>query len=147
VTSKVDVQPVGVDRLMTFEDVDLGVREKRIRTLIGEYTTDVTALETALGKAREVLQFLTVELEEVVLALKLKKGDMVRTVCQACAGSGLRAADVTSGKFLMNTQGRSGSAFEGTGGGSALAVPQLDPALRCTVCKGKKYQTLERFKG
>jgi hypothetical protein len=143
----VDIQPVVVDRLVTFTEEDLQARKMRIEVLLDEYQTRTSELDTQLTKMRETLQFLTVEHEAVVLAIKLKVGDVVRVTCTNCLGTGLKPADVTSGKFLAGTLGRVGSAFEGSGGGAASTVPQQDPALRCTVCKGKKYQTLERFKG
>ena len=143
-----DVQPVGIDRLATFSEPDLQARKMRIEVLLAEFQTEVNTLETQLEKAREIFQFLTTELDAVTLAIRLKNGDVVRVTCTACQGSGLKAADVTSGKFLVGGQVRSGSAFEGLSGGSASSsAPQLDPAQRCPVCQGKKYQVLERYKG
>lgn len=136
----IDVRPVAVDKLTSFDDEGLASRLARVDSLIQEYTTAVAQLETQLDRSKNLLRFLTEEREKVLLAQSLKKGDVVRVVCPTCKGSGMKPTDVTSGRIST------GSAFEGIKGGVTKS-PTDDPRLRCPTCDGKKWVIMERYRG
>jgi hypothetical protein len=126
-----------VDTLTTFEDAALEARRRKIEEGIAHYEQRCTDLKGELETAQKTLTVLRREHDNVILAQKLKIGDVVRVVCPACKGSGFSPDDVTSGRVR-------GSAFEGTLG----STPQLqDKRDLCKECSGNRYIVLERFKG
>jgi molybdopterin converting factor small subunit len=134
----IDIRPVHVDRLVTFNDTELESRQARIEELRDEYEKEVSNLRTRLEDAEKVHRFLLAEHELVVLARKLKCGDVVRVVCSSCAGTGVKPDDVTSGRI------RTPSAFETVG---PAGPPKPDPKSMCSQCEGKKWVLMDRFKG
>lgn len=137
----IDIRPVLVDKLATFEEVDLTSRLTRIDALLQEFEARVAELQEQLEKSNQLVKFLNDEREKVLLARQLRKGDVVRVICPACKGSGMKSADVTSGRVSAP-----GSAFESIQGGVTVA-PEDDPLTRCTTCSGKKWVIMERYKG
>lgn len=135
----IDIRPVHVDRLVTFEDTELESRQTRIEVLRDEYEKEVSNLRERLENAEELHRFLLTEHGAVVLARKLKCGDVVRVVCPSCAGMGLKPTDVTSGRISVPT------AFEKVGPATGPPVP--DPKSMCSRCEGKKWILMDRFKG
>jgi DnaJ-class molecular chaperone len=134
----VKVQPVPVDTLTTLEDSAVAKRRETIERGIEAYEESCKELEETLAQRQHILEVLRREHDNVILAQKLKLGDVVRVVCPTCKGSGFSPDDVTSGRVR-------GSAFEGRNLGSE---PQLqDNRDACKECSGNRYVVLERFKG
>lgn len=138
---EVDIRTVPVDRLATFEEAALQSRRTRLEYLLAQYAERVESTQKALDAEQKLYAFLQREHNHVVLAQRLAKGDVVRVVCPACKGSGMKAADVLSGQISTNR----GSAFEGVGG--PVGAPQIDERNRCPECKGQRWQIMDRFKG
>jgi hypothetical protein len=135
---KVNVQPMLVDSLVTFTDVQLASRREAIEESLKAYEECCTGLEKELTQRKHTLSTLRREHDNVLLAQKLKIGDVVRVVCPTCKGSGQSPDDVTSGRVR-------GSAFEGAALGGE---PKLqDTRDKCKVCSGNRYVIYERFKG
>jgi len=135
---KVNVQPMLVDTLVTFEEAQLASRRESIEGSLVVYEERCTELEEELKQSQHTLSVLRREHDNVILAQKLKLGDVVRVVCPTCKGSGQSPDDVTSGRVR-------GSAFEGAALGGE---PKLqDTRDRCKMCSGNRYVIYERFKG
>lgn len=137
----IDIRPVVVDKLITFSEQNLTSRQARIEELIVEYDERIKTYETCLDEARTLRRFLGDEHDNVVLALKLKRGDVVRVVCPQCKGSGMKAVDVTTGRLASANR----TAFE-TIKTNPIRIED-DPTLRCSECLGKRWVMMERFKG
>jgi hypothetical protein len=138
--SDIDIKPVPVDKMATFPEANLEDRRARLTVLDEEYTGRVESLTVELEEARRVHAFIKTELANVDLAQKLARGDVVRVKCPACKGTGMKPADVMSGRV------QHGSAFESSGT-KTTAAPVIDERNRCPDCKGQRWQIMERFKG
>lgn len=137
----IDVRPVPVDKMATFKDEELSSREARVTELLTAYTEYVDSLRDDLAETERQKAFLEQEAKNVKLALLLKKGDLVRVVCPACKGSGMKPTDVTTGRVTAHA----GSAFESVG--KKDARPEDDPRFQCVECKGEKWVIMERYRG
>jgi molybdopterin converting factor small subunit len=135
-----DVRPIPIDKLATFSAKALEDRHLRIEELCEEYGQRVERLQADLTEAQRVLNYLLKEKENVDLAQKLARGDVVRVVCPTCTGTGMKPADVMSGHVV-----KTGSAFEQTS--RPTAAPVIDERNRCTDCKGARWKIMDRFKG
>lgn len=140
VLPKIDVRGVPVDKLATFSSEQLAARKAKIVALISAYESCVEDARKHQEKAEKGYTFVQQELVNVELAQQLAQGNVVRVICSTCRGTGLKPADVLSGQIAQR-----GSAFEGVGG--AAAAPVIDERNRCPVCKGLRWQIMERFKG
>lgn len=135
----IDIRPVNVDRLTTFEVHALTVRRQRIEELLAMHNEEGDQLRKALEANEALFRFLQNEHDAVVLAQQLKQGDVVRVVCPVCRGGGLKPVNVTSGRVQRK------SAFETHG---PVAEPVAAPeGEKCDACQGKRWQLMERFKG
>ncbi len=134
----VKVQPVPVDTLTTLEDAALVARCETIERGVEAYEESCKELEETLAQRQHILAVLRREHDNVILAQKLKCGDVVRVVCPTCKGSGQRPDDVTSGRVR-------GSAFENSSLGGDPTLQ--DTRDKCKVCGGNRYVIYERFKG
>ena len=135
----IDIRPVPIDKLTDLKETELSSRRTRIEAHVSQYETHIAELEETLERCKEIYTFLQRERDAVILAQKLQSGDIVRVVCPTCQGTGMKPTDVLSGRIKQ-----SGSAFE-----SKKAKPsrEIDPALRCTDCEGKRWLLMDRFKG
>ena len=134
----VKVQPAAVDTLVTLDEDALASRRTKIEQSVEAYTKSCKELEATLTQRQHTLSVLRREHDNVILAQKLKLGDVVRVVCPTCKGSGQSPDDVTSGRVR-------GSAFEGRNlGGDPKLQDKRDP---CKMCGGNRYVIYERFKG
>ena len=139
----VDVRAVPVDRLTSFTPEALADRSRRLDSLVATYQQRSEELRVFLGKVRQIYEFLVEQQENAVLAKKLQSGDVVRVVCSACQGTGLRPTDVFSGRVH-----KQGSAFESlTVKAYQETRKKIDPELQCETCEGKCWVLMERFKG
>ena len=134
----VKVQPVPVDTLTTLADAALVARQATIKAGVEAYAESCKELEETLAQRQRILEVLRREHDNVILAQKLKFGDVVRVVCPTCKGSGQSPDDVTSGRVR-------GSAFEGRDLGSAPTLQ--DTRDKCKMCNGNRYVIYDRFKG
>ncbi len=132
----VKVQPVPVDTLTTLGDDALATRRKTIEVGVEAYEESCKELEETLAQRQHILGVLRREHDNVILAQKLKSGDVVRVVCPTCKGSGQKPDDVTSGRVR-------GSAFESVGGEPTLQ----DTRDKCKMCSGNRYVIYDRYKG
>jgi len=133
---EVTIRSVPVDQLVSFSEEELANRLDRVtleRDLIKERCA---SLREELSNNTALLTFLEQQLENVVLAQKLQRGDVVRVVCPTCKGSGMSPDDVTGGRIR-------GSAFENVGG-TVTVTPNTKP---CKECEGKRWVLMDRFKG
>lgn len=133
----VDIRPMGIDQLATFDAVALRARKERIDYLLTVFTARCTSLHATLQKMVATKTFLEEEQQRAVVALKLQAGDVVRVVCPECKGSGLKPMDVTTGRIQTT------SAFETLKG----PVPVKDPRLCCSMCEGHKWVLMDRYRG
>ena len=136
----IDIRPVPVDKLTTFGEAALVGRQARLVELIEEYTQRAEQLAIDLKDAHRILVFLQTEKTNVALAQQLARGDMVRVVCPMCKGTGIKPADVLSGRVLQQ-----GSAFENAGPVKTTTV--IDERSRCVDCAGQRWIVMPRFKG
>lgn len=137
---KIDVRPVPVDKMSSFKDEELLLREARVVELLAEYTKYVEILQKELEETTRNRDYLERESKNVNLAKLLKRGDLVRVVCHVCKGTGMKPTDVTTGRVSA----LAGSAFETVG---KKLAPEDDPHLQCEECKGAKWVIMERYKG
>jgi len=139
---QVNVCPVAFDQLMQFEAADLQTREETLEKSVALFATRLEALKKRVETDEKVYAFLVAEHEKATTALKVKRDELVRIVCPICKGTGMRTADVLSGKIR-------GTAFEGTGAGASSVVRsmEVDPMNVCSTCEGKRWQLMLRFKG
>ena len=139
----IDVRPVPVDLLVTQTPVLVLDRRARIEGHLTTYRVRCERLQGELKIAEGVYKFLQQEYANVILVQRLQAGDVVRVVCTGCQGTGLKPTDVTSGQIHRK------SAFETVGDTQrvkTLTPMEADPKDRCTVCEGKRYQLMERYR-
>lgn len=138
----VPVCPTFFDQLLQLSEADLQLREGTLAESVAKFEERLSLLKKRVETDTRVHTFLVAEYEKVTTALKVKRDELVRVVCPTCKGTGMRVADVLSGKIR-------GTAFEGTGAGSSIIVQnaEVDPANACPTCEGKRWQLMSRFKG
>lgn len=138
----INIRPVTFDRLVQFEEVDLQNREGTLVEGVAKFANRIEALKRRVETDTKIHAFLVAEQDKVTTALKVKRDELVRIVCPTCKGTGMRTADVLSGKIR-------GTAFEGTGAGGSVIVQnvEIDPMNACPSCEGKRWQLMLRFKG
>jgi len=138
----VNIRPVTFDRLIQLEEVELQNREGTLAESVVKFAARLDLLKKRVETDEKIHAFLVAEHEKVTTALKVKRDELVRIVCPTCKGTGVRTADVLSGKIR-------GTAFEGTGAGGSTIVQnaEIDPTNACPTCEGKRWQLMLRFKG
>lgn len=139
----IDVRPISVDILVTQVEDQVAQRRVRIEGHLKTYGEQCDRLRASLQAAESMFKFLQQEHANVVLVQRLQAGDVVRVVCTGCQGTGLKPTDVTSGQIHRK------SAFETVGDTQRVKVltpMEADPKDRCTVCEGKRYQLMERYR-
>ena len=134
-----NIRHVAVDKLTTFTNDALTKRRERLEELRVESRAEFTTLQDALTHAKENVEFIQSEYDNVLLAERLARGDVVRVMCPACTGTGMKPANVISGQVSK------GSAFESVG--KPPTAPVIDEQNRCTECKGQRWVIMERFRG
>lgn len=137
----IDIRHVPVDKLAASADASLSAREARLVALREEYEVRITQLREALEEAERIADFLQREYDNVLLAQKLARGDVVRVVCPVCKGTGMRPSNVAGGQISK------GTAFESVGASKTTQAPVIDEHNRCRECSGQRWVIMERFKG
>lgn len=135
----IDIRPVPVDRLVTFDRGALVSRRDRLIALREEFQQRITSALTELAELETIMHLVESEYDSVVLAERLLNEDIVRVICPTCKGTGMRPSDVLSGQV------RHGSAFEATG--KANVAPVIDERSRCKDCQGLRWIIMDRFRG
>jgi Zn finger protein HypA/HybF involved in hydrogenase expression len=136
------VRPTSVDLLVTLPEADIASRRTILEVQLANYNTKCEELKTVLAAAETTRQCLQQEYDNVLLVQQLQSGEIVRVICPACKGSGLKPTDVTSGQLHRK------SAFEGVGETvNPMRPREVDPKDRCPACEGKRYQLMERYRG
>ena len=136
----IDIRPVPVDKLVTWAMSELESRRERLEQLQHEFSDRVVDLQKGLEEVERIASFVEVELAQVELSIRVVKEDIVRVVCPACQGTGMKASDALSGHVSK------GSAFESVGKPNTVSTV-IEPHLRCVSCKGQRWVIMERFKG
>ena len=136
------IRPASVDLLVNTSPESVASRRVTLEAHLATYNAKCEQLRTTLDAAETTRKFLQQEHDNVVLVQQLQSGELVRVICAACKGSGLKPTDVTSGQLHRK------SAFETVG---EAVVPirsplEVDPKDRCPACEGKRYQLMERYR-
>jgi hypothetical protein len=139
-SNDIDVRPIPVDRLSTFEESALADRHRRLVAYVETYSQRVVSLCDELEEARRVLSFVEREKANAELAQQLIRGDVVRVICPTCDGTGMKPADVAGGRIHQ------GTAFESSKAATS-DVPVIDERNRCVDCTGQRWIIMPRFKG
>ena len=136
------IRPASVDMLVTMPVEDIALRRVTLETHLVTYNEKCTQLRTALEAAETTRVCLQQEHDNVILVQQLQSGELVRVVCAACKGSGLKPTDVTGGRLHRQ------SAFETVGVTvTAIKSPlEVNPKDWCPACEGKRYQLMERYR-
>jgi hypothetical protein len=137
----IDIKPVTVDKMATWEARALESRLSRIEELLQEHRERAVSLQEALTDTQTLVSFLEKEHANTQLAQQLSENIVVRVVCPDCKGTGMRPANVTTGVVSQ------GSAFESVGKPVTTQTPVIDERNRCPGCKGQRWVIMERFKG
>lgn len=133
----IDVKPVVLDKLVKeFTPKAIVQRIDRIENLLKEFNNNKEDLTERLDHVNKVLSFLTKEYDNVLLAQKLQDGVLVRVVCPACDGSGLKPTDVTDGRVTY-------TAFETL----KSSTVDIRPEAKCSKCSGNRWIIMTRFCG
>ena len=136
----IPIRPVAVDTLVTWPTTELDSRRTQLEKLQEAFQGKVLVAQEELAQLQRVFSFIQDELKRVELAIRLVQEDIVRVVCPACTGTGMKAANVLAGQFSK------GSAFESVGKPNTASTV-IEEHLRCTECKGQRWIIMERFKG